>query len=350
MGKQEQGQEQSGNIFDQKPQPQKTAPAPQPEPKKETLPPAAQPAPAVVEQPTEAQAAATAVEKLMDASGMVAIQLKPDELARRTSEELLDVELDVDVESRLLEIIERRQNNKKKLIKIAIKQTNESDWIFQGEHLYLLGTGAEKIAPIFGVKIVNWRYLEEKGEDEQGKWIRLWYFGDGQIAPEGRVLYEMPEMFGSCWTRDDFFGKANGKYKSLSEIDMSDLRKKTRNDLTRNVLVRLVGLRSVTPAELTEAGLDVTKVKGIARGVEANDEDKKAQEELTQTIKKIVGTEPAAIRAKVKALTYFKDGDKEMFKEEIKFLTGKWLASTLKKAKEEYAKAHPEAAAGGAAK
>lgn len=292
--------------------------------------------------------AAAEVDKLMEASGIAPIPIDRFAAAKRAAEEIVESDPGEDVETKLLEIVERRQNNKKKLIAIALKQTNDEDWLLQGGKPYLEGTGAEKIAPIFGIQIVNWKFLKETGEDEQGKWIRLWYFADGQITAQGRVLYEMKEMLGSAWTRDEFFGKKNGVNRPISEIDMADLQKKARNDLNRNIVVRMVGLRSVTIEELKAAGIDIEKVKGIERGVTATDDEKKLQDELAQLVKKLVGTEPAKIREKVKALTQFTgEGGKLIFKEEIKYLTGKYLAGTLDKARKEYAKEHPEAAAGG---
>jgi hypothetical protein len=252
-----------------------------------------------------------------------------------------EIEMSVDVETKMLEVIRQRQKNKKELIKIAIQQTNEEDWVLQGGKPYLEITGAEKIAPIFGVRITGIVRSIEEGVDADGdhvgmKWKRFRHEGTGQIAVGSRVVYELQGLFGSSSTKDDFFGKDKNGFKPIADIDMRDLEYKSYSDLMRVAVVRLVGLRSVTVDELTAAGLKIEKIKDVQRGAPVSDEDAKKQEELLKVIKGLVGTDDAKVRAAVKHFSIFVGNDKkEMFKDNATQLTGKWLDSTLKKAKAE---------------
>ena len=255
----------------------------------------------------------------------------------KEKEGLVAIEMDVDTETWMLDVIEKRQANKKKLIQIAIRQTNEEDWVLQSGKPYLEITGAEKIAPIFSVRVKNIRYEREEGQDEEGKYIRLWYYGSGEIAPNGRSVYSLEELFGSSSTRDDFFGKfKDGKYKPISQIDIRDLRYKAYSDLMRVAVVRLLGLRSVTLEELSAAGLDTKKVTDVKRGVVVTPEDAKRHEEFQQIVKRIVGTDAVKVRELTKKLTIWKNNSGvEIFKENITELTGKSLEIALDKARRE---------------
>jgi len=326
------------NLFNQKPQPQKAAtPAPQPETQKAT------PAPAAQQQAQEAphtpEVAAAAAAKYLESTGNTAMPVDQAAIARRTPEELSEIDMDVDTETRMLEIVRKRQHNKQELIKIAISQTNEEDWVLQGGKPYLEVTGAEKIAPIFSVSVKNIRYEKEIGMiEEGGKYVRHWYFGDGELSPNGHTVYRLTDLFGSSWTHDDFFGKnKDGSWKGIYEIDERDLRYKAYSDLMRVAVVRLLGLRSVSLDQLKAAGLNLEKIQGVDRGYTVAPEDKAKQAELFQIIKGLVGTDSAKVKAKVKELTWFEKTENgkvtEMFKENYDQLSGKWLEATLSKAR-----------------
>ena len=241
-----------------------------------------------------------------------------------------------------LDDLEASLTAKKRLNKIALKQTNENDWVLQNGQPYLEITGAEKIAPVFGVKVIPSPEcpIVEEGKDEDGsKFVRYWYEGKGQIIKNGVVLYELEGLFGSASTRDSFFGQnKDGSLKDILDVNIRNVRYKAYSDFLRSAVVRLCGLRSVTFEELEDAGLKRDKIQDVKRGVEASPEDKKKQEELAQIARKLVGTDAAKLREFIKKLTYFKDGEKELFKENADQLTGKWLDKTLDKARAELAK------------
>jgi hypothetical protein len=151
------------------------------------------------------------------------------------------------------------------------------------------------------------------------------------------VLYRLEGLFGSAWTRDDFFAKnKDNSYKSIDDIDERDLRYKAYSDLMRVAVVRLIGLRSVTIEELKTAKLKVENIKGIQRGVEVLPEDAKKHEEFLQIAKRIVGTDSAKLKAFTKKMTCWMNKEKqEIFKENITECVGKSLEISLDKARRE---------------
>jgi hypothetical protein len=313
------------DLFGKKPEPGKTAPpAPPAEPAKQ---------PEVIPPQTVAASAAE-----------VALVVAP-------GQDIKEIEMTVDVETKMLDVIRQRQKNKKELIKIAIQQTNEEDWVLQGGKPYLEITGAEKIAPIFGVRITGIVRTVEDGVDVDGehvgmKWKRFRHEGTGQIAVGNRVVYELQALFGSSWTKDDFFGKTKETFKPMADIDMRDLEYKSYSDLMRVAVVRLVGLRSVTVEELTIAGLNIEKIKDVQRGATVSAEDAAKQEELLKVVKGLVGTDDAKVKAAVKNFSGFTKDGREIFKENATQLTGKWLENTLNKAKAEAANTDREGGGG----
>lgn len=314
------------DVFGKKPQPGKEVPpAPPAEPVKQ---------PEVIPPQT---ATASAAE--------VALAVLP-------GQDIKEIEMTVDVETKMLEVIRQRQKNKKELIKIAIQQTNEEDWILQGGKPYLEGTGAEKIAPIFGVRVTGIVRSIENGVDEDGttvgmKWRRFRHDATGEIAVGNRVVYSLQGLFGSSWTKDDFFGKTKTGFKPLADIDMRDLEYKSYTDLMRVAVVRLVGLRSVTVDELKAAGLDLTKIKDVQRGAEFNDEEKKKQEEFLEIAKRMVGTDAAKIKSLTREMTSWKTQDgKDMGVDNITLKGGKQLDIALDKLKKKAESADREQGGG----
>jgi len=299
------------DVFNKKPEPAKTpAEPPKQEPKKET----------------EPQGPAPAAETALTVS---------------SGKELKEIEMSADLETKMLEVVRQRQKNKKELINIALQQTNKEDWVLQNGKPYLEITGAEKIAPIFGVRVRNITLKTEEGTDTIGPWRRFWYYGTGEIAMGDRVVYALEGLFGSSWTRDDFFGKKkeadkNGnKYKPLHEIDMRDLQYKAYSDLMRVAVVRLVGLRSVTLEELTAANIKIEDVANVKRGAEFSEEEKAKQQEFLQIAKRMVGTDQVKLKALTKEMTQYKskkDGSL-VFKEDITMCGGMNLDISLQNLK-----------------
>src|SRR3990167_11314990 len=69
----------------------------------------------------------------------------------------------------IISLAERRIAKVQKIIGISLQITNAGDWVDQEGKPYLMGSGAEKVARLFGVKIKSVQSRKIDSEDEKGK-------------------------------------------------------------------------------------------------------------------------------------------------------------------------------------
>ena len=152
-----------------------------------------------------------------------------------------------------------------KIKKVALKITNANDWVDENGKPYLQGSGAEKVARIFGV---SWRIFEPTEEDLGGGYYIITY--KGEFAVGGAII----SAIGTRSSKDPFFKKykyvGQGENKErielpASEIDKGDVKKAAYTNLLANGITRLLGIRNLTYEDLEKyAGIKqdrVTKVE-----------------------------------------------------------------------------------------
>lgn len=147
---------------------------------------------------------------------------------------------------------ERRIDAVNKIKVLALRVTNEPDWVDQGGRPYLQSSGAEKVARLFGI---SWQIFEPELQIEEDGHFMYIYKG---LFSFGTVTIE---VIGTRSSRDDFFSH-KGKIPP-SEIDKGDIRKSAYTNLTANGITRLIGIRNLTYDDLKKAGLDITKISKI---------------------------------------------------------------------------------------
>lgn len=150
-----------------------------------------------------------------------------------------------------LKVAERNEELCRKIKILAIKQTNMTDWVDMDGKPYLQSKGAEKIARLFGI---SWRICEgypkrETQNDEKGSYY--FYTFKGEFEMGGKTI----EAIGTCSQRDRFFGRAGKELKSESEIDVTNIIRKANTNMEVNGITRLLGIRSMTWADLEQAGI-----------------------------------------------------------------------------------------------
>lgn len=177
--------------------------------------------------------------------------------------------------SDILSIAEKREKFIEKAIELGIKATTAHDWVDQNGKPYLTGSGAEKIARRFGVKVhgVECKRFNEK--DNKGEYYYFRYTGTFEL-PGG---LDSIEAIGICSSRDQFFaiitkkdvsGKPiyeNGKpvkiLKPLEEVDISNIEKSAYTNMLGNGITRLIGLRGLTWEQLAPYGITADKVSKV---------------------------------------------------------------------------------------
>jgi hypothetical protein len=163
----------------------------------------------------------------------------------------------------MAEAAERRINAVIKIKQVALKVTNNRDWVNQDGNPYLMVSGSEKVANLFNI---SWRFLQPEPvceEDESGHFT---YTYQAEFSMGGRSI----QVEGSRSSRDGFFKKYNWIKGSREEIDVKDRDNKrdvkmaALTNLLGNGITRLLGIRNLTWEDLEAfAGIDRKTVKGF---------------------------------------------------------------------------------------
>lgn len=165
--------------------------------------------------------------------------------------------------------------NFQQMIGLALRFTTKNDWIDQDGKPYLQATGSEKLIAKFGLVIKDTKYEREEFDDEMGRSYLYTYSGTVSL-PSGASV----EAIGTCSTRDKFFGKRQGKFKPIQDVDIASIKKKAYTNFLGNGITRLLGLRGLTWENLKggniEAGSQVTYKKQETKN-EAPKEAEKAE-------------------------------------------------------------------------
>lgn len=211
----------------------------------------------------------------------------------------------------LLALAERRIEKIQKMITLSLKVTNTADWVDQQGRPYLMGSGAEKVARLWGLKIHSIKSEKVNTEDEKGRFYYYMVTGVAEL-PGGR---DSIVAVGTCSSKDQFFAattmEANGKkervLKPLSEVDETNIMKSAYTNFMVNAITRLLGIRNLTFGQLKEAGIDTDKIGKVEyRGAEMSEEAKERKEDCWRKILSIVGGDEKAAKAKLKELTSWK--------------------------------------------
>lgn len=164
------------------------------------------------------------------------------------------VENEVEVVSQefdILAIAEKRSAMLEKLSSYAVTRTNQNDWVDQQGKPYLTGSGAEKIARVFGIKIHSVKGVKRLSQDEQG----TFYIYEYNCVAELPSKFDSIEAVGTCSSRDKFFAKKGDEWKPLSQIDECNIQKAAYTNCIGNAITRLLGLRNMTWEEIEKLSL-----------------------------------------------------------------------------------------------
>ena len=237
----------------------------------------------------------------------------------------------------LITIAHRRIGMVSQLIELSLKSTSSRDWVLQEGAPYLIHSGAEKVARLFGVKLSNIDTKKTWSEDTKGRYYI--YSTTGTASLPGGI--DSIEALGTCSQRDKFFGKSGGEWKDTSDIDETNVMKASYTNFVVNAITHLLGLRNITMDMLEKAGIKAGELQSVKYGrssekAGATPDEKKKQSELGKSLLRYTGGDEAAARALLLEMTSFKgrDGKEVTGKDSAKALTGKWLDVTLGKVRE----------------
>ena len=228
----------------------------------------------------------------------------------------------------LISLAQRRGDIVTKLINYSLKVTTPRDWVSQEGSPYLVHSGAEKVARLFGIKLSNIKTEKMAAEDTKGKYYI--YKTTGQASLPGK--FDSIEALGTCSQRDKFFAFARGEWKDTIEVDETNIMKSSYSNFVVNSITHLLGLRNITWDMLKAAGLNIEQIqkveyKGGSKKVEATDKEKETQKKLWDLLLKLAAGNETMAKEMLVTHSEFtsKEGEKVEGKDDVRYLTGKWL-------------------------
>ena len=220
-----------------------------------------------------------------------------------------------------------------RMIQLAVGMTNHNDWVDQNGTPYLEASGCSKIARGFGISIADTQAQKITMDDEAGQYYVFKTSINGTW--QGNSVTEI----GTCSTRDKFFAQRNGKHLPLSEIDITNVMKKSHTNAMNRLTKRLLGLsftweeiaeasnNKITQQLVKEKGRGVNYNKG-ARGGNTDTEDlKKRKAELAKGIMAMAGNDKDLAQKWLEQETAWtdKEGKDHAGKKSVQYLSEKQL-------------------------
>jgi len=238
----------------------------------------------------------------------------------------------------LISIAQRRVETVQRIIEVALKITSYRDWVNQSGSPYLVHSGAEKVARLFGVTLADIKTEKIIAEDTKGKYYI--YKTTGKAILPGK--FDSIEALGTCSQRDKFFAKSGEEWRDTLEIDETNIMKASYSNFVVNAITHLLGLRNLTWEQLKEANISEDQVQKIdyQKGKEkvsktTSAKDKETQKKLWDLLVQLKAGNEEEARELLKQESGFesKEGDQVEGKSDVKYLTGKWLNFTYGKIK-----------------
>ena len=129
---------------------------------------------------------------------------------------------------------------------------------------------AERIALFLGISETNWiGPIKSKADDGH----HYTYTTEADFSFGKRKIHVISKV----GTRDKFFGKADGKWKELDEVQEDDIQKASFRACRKEGVRTLTGTRNIPLKKLRELGFDTSKVNIVGHTSKLTDADKKAK-------------------------------------------------------------------------
>jgi len=244
---------------------------------------------------------------------------------------------------KMVEDVERNIAAYKKIWKLSLRLTKPRDWVFQNKSLYLLDSGSEQLATVWGISLKLHGKPEKEwiGEGED-RYFRYVAYGEGRSQRLGKSV----EDIGTCSSRDKLFGRVSGGFKPVEDVDVNMICKKAVTNLHNRIIKRMLGLMNIDEERLKDAGVDTSKIMRIDfdQGKQkvqktATPEEKEKQKQIWNWLIRLAAGNDEEAKAMLKDLSGFtaKNGDKVEGVESVERLTTpKWISFVYKKVKQKY--------------
>jgi len=163
-----------------------------------------------------------------------------------------------------LEKVERRNKAIDEITRMALKKLVPTDFHdFDGKP-FLQGTGAQRLIKYFGISVTNINRIPSHGyehaEGDTANRLRVTFralFTLGSMTVEGEGVRD---------THNKFFGKTQGAFKDIENIELPDLDRAAKTAMYRDGVATLLGLKSMSWAYLKELGFTPDQTTGHTYG------------------------------------------------------------------------------------
>lgn len=248
----------------------------------------------------------------------------------------------------LAENIESLVAAKKKITTTILKMALPGDWVSFSSDNDQNGTaslgyaGAMRIAETCGISFLDRKVKKITGTDKDGEWFR--YEAEVTCTRGSRQV----RTWGRAGSRDVFFGKADGKWKDISQINDGNCHIAAIRGALKEGVKILLGMPNFPIKDLLQMGVNIDFTKGHSfksKSTEKNNIGQTAENEaLVRAKMRDMLFELSAEDQKkagdiLEAMSSFEGNDGLVKgKRILDYLKGSWLLSTYAKIKAEYKK------------
>jgi hypothetical protein len=225
---------------------------------------------------------------------------------------------------------EQRVEVASKIIPLVLKSTLPTDWVNHSGNPWLTSGGIERVKrSLFQIDITDVKSERIMLADGSGGYF---YKVQGKVTLKMGEYKVVQECIGACSSKDKFFGKKNGKWLPIEEVDEINIMRKAYTNFESNAISRILGLRGLTWDVLAQYNITPEKAATVEYKKDGGSSNP-SKSELSKDAKGVL------IQA-WNALVVVADGDEEKAKELLMDITksddGKYKGITsLKRVKSE---------------
>ena len=233
------------------------------------------------------------------------------------------------------------------LEKLLVSISYPGDWVDLDGSACLSSAGAERFLKHFPISFTDWKWRKENWSDEEGEAYK--YIYEAQCHLWGRTV----QTQGIYSTRDKFLGKTSEGWRSLKDINTSNIQSAARHICIGNGIKTLLGLRGVSTEKIKEVfnrmgkapdNIQSVKYSKGSKGGAVKKQDKaeaKQDDELrarcNEMLTQMHAGDAADMKAAVKDASSFEGADgKTVSRDDLNKINGKWLAKVYGIIKEQF--------------